>query len=118
MKQNEMNDINKLDEKTVTISYDTAMSLVNILTYDDYARLYRKLHAAGIDRRPTFEEYAAVTNVKFVIEDLGREVVESGYYFIADLFDDNERYGTPCDTDAVVQRHIDELIDALNKYRR
>ena len=46
-----------MENKNYTISWDDATTLINMVAYDDYARVYRRLHHAGFKRRPTFEEF-------------------------------------------------------------
>ena len=46
-----------MENKTYTISWNDATTLINMVAYEDYARVYRHLHHAGLKRRPTFEEF-------------------------------------------------------------
>ena len=58
--------------------------------YEDYAKVYRKLHRAGFNRRPTYEEFICNCPVFVMLPSMPDDVWHPGYEFIADLFDDNE----------------------------
>lgn len=61
--------------------------LLNCATYDDYGRLAR-LFGGDV----SFAQYA--TRVRsFTMSDLTDDVLQLGYYFINDLWHDNERAG-------------------------
>lgn len=97
-----------------TISAGNAATIVNVIAYEDYARLKRKYMHAGIDRRPSFEEFYAECGKHYELDMLPQAAWECGYYFIADLFDDNERFGTPCDEEARFNRSVVELLRMVN----
>lgn len=97
-----------------TISADNASTIVNVIAYEDYARLKRKYMRAGIDRRPSFEEFYDECGKRYELDMLPRAAWECGYHFIADLFDDNERFGTSCDEEARFNRSVVELLRMVN----
>lgn len=101
--------------KAYAVSTSDLVTIINILTYEDYARLYRALHRAGLYRRPYFSEYMQEVRKHFDFESIDIKAWHDGYDFIADLFDDNERFGTPCDEEAVISRQIDEMILMLRR---
>lgn len=97
-----------------TISAVDAATIVNVIAYEDYARIKRKYMRARLERRPTFDEFYDECNKHYKMDMLPREAWKCGYEFIADLFDDNERYGTPCDEEARFNRNIAELLRMVN----
>ena len=83
-----------------TINENSAATIVNIIAYEDYARVKRRYMKAGIKRRPTFEEFYTECAKTLEMYILPRDAWHCGYEFVADLFDDNEKNGTPCDEEA------------------
>ena len=71
---------------TLPVSTFDLTALLNYLTYDDYGLLKRK------NGTVSFELYSETVRDKYDL-DLSDEVLELGYYFIRDLWNDNERYG-------------------------
>lgn len=104
-------------KETFEITLDGAMTIANCLTYNDYAKLKRKYMRAGIERRPSFDEYFVECSKHYEMDMMPLEAWECGYDLVADLFDDNERNGTPCDEDAIFQRNIAETLAMFNNRR-
>lgn len=103
-----------MDMKNFTITADNAATIVNILAYEDYARLKRRYVRAGITDRPTFDAFYVECDKSFEMDMLPREAWECGYELIADLFDDNETNGTPCDEEALFNQNIEQLMRMVN----
>ena len=81
------------DLKKAYVVDDLAMiEMLNIITYKYYAAVYRRLQ-----RKPTFSEYIVECQLHVGLLSLSAEAWQGGYEFIADLFNDNEMNGTPCD---------------------
>lgn len=99
-----------MNKETFTISVDNAATIVNVLAYEDYARLKRRCMRAGMNSRPSFEAFYAECGKTLEMSMLPYEAWECGYYLIADLFDDNERNGTPCDEEARFNQNVSELL--------
>lgn len=99
-----------MKNKVYTVSTSDLVTIINILTYEDYARLYRALHRAGLCRRPYFSEYMQEVYKHYDLDSIDIKAWHDGYDFIADLFDDNELSGTPCDEEAVFNRQIEETL--------
>ena len=99
-----------MNKETFTISVDNAATIVNVLAYEDYARLKRRCMRAGMNSRPSFEAFYTECSRTLDMNMLPYEAWECGYYLIADLFDDNERYGTPCDEEARFNQNVSELL--------
>lgn len=95
---------------TFTIDSNAAMTIVNIIAYEDYARVKRRYMKAGIKRRPTFEEFYAECSKTLEMDILPRDAWYCGYELVADLFDDNEKNGTPCDEEARFNQNVSELL--------
>ncbi len=84
---NELIDRGFESDDTVQIIPDlTVMDLLNISTYDEFGKLLKQ------NPETTIDEYRQVCNDLFTT-DLSTTTVESGYYFIRDLWNDNEHYG-------------------------
>ena len=98
-----------------TVSANDMSTILNILTYNDYARLYRALKRAGFPRRPSFGDYYAECKKYYDLPSISLRAWHDAYEFIADLFDDNERFGTPCDEEAIIARQIDEMLMMFSK---
>ena len=62
------------------------LGLLNYATYDDYGRLAKQ------NADPTFEQYAESVRA-FDLVGLTDSSLKTGYYFVRDLWRDNERYG-------------------------
>lgn len=80
---------NGVDENdTVHIVSTTSLTeLLNCTTYDDYGRLARLTNNVV-----SFDHYA--TRVRhFTLRDLTDDTLQLGYYFLRDLWYDNERDG-------------------------
>lgn len=75
-----------ISEKTLSVSVFDLTTILNNLTYDDYGLLRRK------NETVSFEQYSETVRDKYDLT-LSDEVLELGYYFIRDLWNDNERYG-------------------------
>lgn len=104
-----------MTNKMYAVSESDLTYILNMLTYDDYARLQRRLWRAGFKRRPFFAEYVVECKKYVPLESLAPEVWYAGYQFIADLFEDNEHNGTPCDRDAVLKQSIDDVVRTLKR---
>lgn len=63
------------------------LGLLNYATYDDYGRLARLLGG-----NVSFEQYAERVRT-FDLVSLTDNSLETGYYFVRDLWRDNEQYG-------------------------
>jgi hypothetical protein len=103
-----------MENKTYTISWNDTTTLINMVAYEDYARVYRRLHHAGLKRRPTFEEFVDNCPVHDMLDSFSEEMWHRGYEFIADLFDDNEKNETPCDEEAKFNQNVAELLMMFN----
>ena len=89
------------------ISEDNLMTMINLTTYETYARLYRKLATVGL--KPTFDMYKQ--NLMFDgLDSISDNILQFGYDFIVDLFSDNESMGKPCDDIAVANKEIDQVL--------
>lgn len=103
------------NNKMYTVSESDMIDILNRLTYEDYAKLQRALWRAGIKRRPYFTEYIHECTKYDMYKSISTEAWYAGYSFIVDLFEDNERFGTPCDEEARMQRSIDEVLILINR---
>lgn len=103
------------NNKMYAVSDSDMLDILNMLTYDYYASLQRRLWRAGFKRRPLFVEYAAECKQHLDLASISAEAWYAGYTFIADLFEDNERFGTPCDKGAMFEQSIDQVIAMINK---
>lgn len=84
---NELIDRGFEPDDTVQIIPDlTVMDLLNISTYDEFGKLLKQ------NPETTVDEYRQICTDLFTT-DLSTTTVESGYYFIRDLWSDNEHYG-------------------------
>lgn len=99
-----------MENKLHAITEEDLVDIINMLAYEDYAKAYRKLHRAGFNRRPTYEEFIVNCPVFAMLPSMPDEVWHHGYEFIADLFDDNEKNGTPCDEEAKFSQNVAELL--------
>lgn len=99
-----------MENKLHAITEEDLVDIINMLAYDDYAKVYRKLHRAGFNRRPTYKEFISNCTVFAMLPSIPDDVWHNGYEFIADLFDDNEMCGTPCDEEAKFNQNINELL--------
>lgn len=99
-----------MENKLHTITEEDLVDIINMLAYEDYARVYRKLHRAGFNRRPTYKEFIVNCPVFVMLPSIPNDVWRHGYEFIADLFDDNEKSGTPCDEEARFNQNVSELL--------
>ena len=106
-----------MESKTYTVSETDMGTILNVMTYEYYARLYRRLQRVQFNRRPYFEEYVNECKRYLDLESISEEAWRGGYEFIADLFDDNEANGTPCDEEARFQRNIIEMQSLFDKRR-
>lgn len=75
-----------ISEKTLSVSVFDLTAILNNLTYNDYGLLRRQ------NETVSFELYSETVRDKYDLS-LSDEVLELGYYFIRDLWNDNERYG-------------------------
>ena len=103
-----------MKDELYTIAEEDLVSIINMLAYEDYAKVYRKLHRAGFNRGPTYEEFIRNCPVFVVLPSIPDDVWHHGYELIADLFDDNEKNGTPCDEEAKFNQNVAELLAMLN----
>ena len=103
-----------MKNKLHTITEEDLVDIINMLAYEDYAKVYRKLHRAGFSRRPTYEEFVSNCPVFVMLSSIPDEVWHHGYAFIADLFDDNEKNGTPCDEEACFNQDMNELLAIIH----
>ena len=99
-----------MENKLHIITEGDLVSIINMLAYEDYAKVYRKLHRDGFNRRPTYEEFILNCPVFTMLPSMPYEVWQQGYEFIADLFDDNEKNETPCDEEAKFNQNIAGLL--------
>ncbi len=99
-----------MENKLHAITEDDLVDIINMLAYEDYAKVYRKLHRAGFNRRPTYEEFVSNCPVFVMLPSMPDDVWRHGYEFIADLFDDNEKNETPCDEEARFNQNVSELL--------
>jgi hypothetical protein len=85
---NELLDLDYEPDDTVQIVPDlTVMDLLNISTYDEFGKLLKQ------NPETTVDEYRQICTDLFTTE-LSTTTVESGFYFIRDLWNDNERYNS------------------------
>ena len=103
-----------MENKLHTITEEDLVDIINMLAYEDYAKVYRKLHRAGLNRRPTYEEFISNCPVFVMLPSMPDDVWHRGYEFIAELFDDNEENGTPCDEEAKFNQNVAELLMMFN----
>ena len=104
-----------MNNQTITISIDHATTIVNMLAYEDYARLKRRMMNAGINDNPSFDAFYSECSRSLEMEILPMSAWLAGYEFISDLFYDNERFGTPCDEQARFARNVMQLLDMFNR---
>ena len=100
-----------------TITEEDLVDIINMLAYEDYAKVYRKLHRTGFNRRPTYEEFIRNCPVFVMLPSMPDDAWHRGYEFIADLFDDNEKNGTPCDEEAKFSQNVNELLAMFHNRR-
>ena len=103
-----------MENKMHTITEEDLMGIINMLAYEDYAKVYRKLHRVGFNRRPTYEEFISNCPAFVMLPSMSDDVWHRGYEFIADLFDYNEENGTPCDKEAKFNQNVEELLMMSN----
>lgn len=103
-----------MEDKLYSITEEDLVGIINMLAYEDYAKVYRKLHRAGLNRRPTYEEFIRNCPVFVILPSMPDDVWHHGYEFIADLFDDNEKNGTPCDEEARFNQSVSELLSMFH----
>ena len=106
-----------MENKLYTVTEEDLVSIINMVAYEDYAKVYRKLHRAGFNRRPTYEEFISNCPVYVMLPSMPDDVWHCGYEFIADLFDDNEKNGTPCDEEARFNQSVNELLSIFHSRR-
>lgn len=99
-----------MESKLHAITEEDLVDIINMLAYEDYAKVYRKLHRAGFNRRPTYEEFVSNCPVFVILPSMPDDVWHHGYELIADLFDDNEKNGVPCDEEAHFNQNVSELL--------
>lgn len=97
-----------------TIDENSAMTIVNLIAYEDYARVKRRYMSVGIKRSPTFEEFCTECAKTLEMDILPRDAWHCGYEFVTYLFDENERFGTPCDEEAIFNQDVNELLAMLH----
>jgi len=96
------------------ISAMTLHNMLNVMTYESYAKLKRNLLQANIKRNPTFDEYKDALHF-YSLDTVSDEALRGGYLLIADLWDDNERYGHPCDDAGLLQKNFAEIVTLFEK---
>lgn len=106
-----------MENKLHAITEEDLVDIINMLAYEDYAKVYRKLHRAGFNRRPTYEEFVSNCPVLVMLPSMPDDVLHHGYELIADLFDDNEKNGTPCDEEAKFNQNVNELLAMFHNRR-
>lgn len=106
-----------MKDKLHNITEEDLVSIINMLAYEDYAKVYRKLHRAGLNRRPTYEEFIHNCPVFVTLPSMPDDAWHHGYEFIADLFDDNENNGTPCDEEACFNQNVSGLLSMFHNRR-
>lgn len=99
-----------MENKLHIITEEDLVDIINMLAYEDYAKVYRKLHRSRLNRRPTYEEFVSNCPVFVMLPSIPNDVWHQAYEFIADLFDDNEENGTPCDEEARFNQNVSELL--------
>lgn len=83
---NELLDRGLNSDDTVQIVPDLAvMDLLNISTYNKFGKLLKQNSETNIDK------YRQICN-DLLATDLSTTTIETGYYFIRDLWNDNEHY--------------------------
>lgn len=107
-----------MENKLYTVTEEDLVSIINVVAYEDYAKVYRKLHRVGFNRRPTYEEFIRNCPVFEMLPSMPDDVWHHGYEYIADLFDDNEKNGTPCDEEACFNQSVSELLSMFYKRRQ
>ena len=107
-----------MEHKLCTITESDLVDIINMLAYEDYAKTYRKLHRTGFNRRPTYEEFVCNCPAFVMLPSIPDDAWHHGYEFIADLFDDNEKNGTPCDEEARFNQNVSELLSMFYKRRQ
>ena len=100
-----------------TIAGEDLIGLIEKIAYEDYAKAYRKLHRAGLNRRPTYEDFIRSCPAFVTFPSIPDDAWHHAYEFIADLFDDNEANGTPCDEEARFNQSVNELLMMFNNRR-
>ena len=103
-----------MEDKLCTVTEEDLVSIINMVAYEDYAKVYRKLRKAGFNRRPTYEEFISNCPVFVMLPSMPDDVWHHGYEVRADLFDDNEKNGTPCDEEAKFSQNVAELLMMFN----
>ena len=103
-----------MKNKLYTITESDLVDIINMLAYEDYAKVYRWQHRFGLKRRPTYEEFVSNCPVFVMLPSIPDDVWHHGYEFIADLFDDNEKNGAPCDAEAKFNQNVAELLMIVN----
>ena len=84
---NELLDLNYRPNDTVQILSDlSVMDLLNLCTYNEFGKLLKQ------NPDCTLDDYDQICNRLF-LNDLSTTNLESGFYFIRDLWSDNERFG-------------------------
>lgn len=106
-----------MKDELYTIAGEDLVGLINMIAYEDYAKAYRKLHRAGLNRRPTYEEFIRSCPAFVAFPSIPNDVRHQAYEFIADLFDDNEENGTPRDEEARFNQNVSELLSMFYNRR-
>lgn len=104
-----------LDNTTFIISASDAIDIINMIAYEDYAKLQRRLRRAGFTRRPMFEEFLNECKAYDMLGSFSIDMWRIGYEFIADLFDENERLNTPCDAEAKFHANVVQIFNFFDK---
>lgn len=85
----EYNDIWK--DECYVLSPDTIIGLMNIVTYDEYGKLY--VASRKINHQVPFNKYEEVCRYKLELECAPLSVIQVGFDIVRDLYEQNEENG-------------------------
>lgn len=98
-----------MNEEMISISEVDLQSMLNMLTYNDYAELYHKL-----GRAPLFEEYKeAVDIVTIFLPSIPISSLKGAFDLIGDLYSENKQ--CPCDKRSKFIANCDALVQMVNR---
>lgn len=96
------------DDHCILITENEVTTILNIITYNDYAKLYHKLGKA-----PTFDQYMFEENyLEQELPSISEDTWHAAYDFISDLFVDNK--DNPCDPSSKFILNCNQLIKMVN----